>query len=163
MISQLVSAARMGVAGLALAAALAPAITQAEDNSIKRKLDSLGQKYEIDKDGDFKMTFQFSEDKRTQIVFVAGKVEDASPLMIRQVFAPVAQVDDDKIDAKALDLLRDNFGLKVGAFEVSGNFLIYNIKLHDGASEKELQKAIQLAAGVADEKEKELSGARDTF
>lgn len=163
MISHLLSAARVGVAGLALAASLVPAVTQAEDNSVKRKLDSLGQKYEIDKDGDFKMTFQFSEDKRTQIVFVSGHVEEAAPLMIRQVFAPVAQVDDDKIDAKALDLLRDNFGLKVGAFEVDGNYLIYNIKLNDGASEKELQKAIHLAAGVADEKEKEISGARDTF
>jgi hypothetical protein len=159
----MLTAARVALTGLALAAALAPAVTQAEDNSMKRKLDALDQKYEIDDDGDFKMTFRFSEDKRTQIVFVSGHVEEAKPLMIRQVFAPVANIEDDKIAGRALDLLRDNFGLKVGAFEVQGEYLIYNIKLNDDASSTQLQKAISLAAAVADEKEKEISGARDTY
>lgn len=163
MISKLLAASRVGLTGVAVAAALASSATQAEDSSVKRKLDKIGQKYEVDKDGDFKMTFRFSEDKRTQIVFVSGHVEEAAPLMIRQVFAPVANVADDKIGAKALDLLRDNFGLKVGAYEVDGEYLIYNIKLNDSAGPEELQKAIRLAASVADEKEKELSGTRDTF
>ncbi|MEQ1498641.1 MAG: hypothetical protein ABL914_08250 [Novosphingobium sp.] len=163
MISRLIGATRVGLMGVAMAAALAPAVTQAEDNSVKRKLDSMGQKYEIDKDGDFKMTFKFSEDNRTQVVFVSGKVEEAAPLMIRQVFGPVANVEDDNIKSKALDLLRDNFGLRIGAYEISGDYLIFNVKLHDGASVKELEKAIHLVAGVADEKEKEISGTRDTY
>ncbi|WP_309621305.1 hypothetical protein [Novosphingobium sp.] len=163
MTSPLLTAARVAIAGVVAAAMLAPAVTQAEDNSMKRKLDALGQKYEIDNDGDFKMTFKFSEDQRTQIVFVSGHVEEAKPLMIRQIFAPVAQVKDDKIGGRALDLLRDNFGLKVGAYEVQGDFLIYNVKLNDDASSAQLQKAINMAAAVADEKEKEISGARDTF
>ena len=146
-----------------MAAALAPAVTQAEDNSMKRKLDALGQKYDIDSDGDFKMTFRFSEDKRTQIVFVSGHVEGAKPMMVRQVFSPVAKVKDDNIAGRALDLLRDNFGLKIGAFEVNGDYLIYNIKLNDDATGDQLEKAISLVAAVADEKEKEISGARDTF
>ena len=163
MISRLLGASRIAITGLAMAAAIMPTLTQAEDNSMKRKLDALGQKYEIDGDGDFKMTFRFSEDKRTQIVFVSGRVEEAAPLMIRQVFAPIANIDDDKIAGKALDLLRDNFQLKIGAYEVQGDYLIYNIKLNDDASGKQLAKAISLAAAVADEKEKEISGARDTF
>ena len=146
-----------------MAAALAPTVTQAEDNSMKRKLDALGQKYDIDSDGDFKMTFRFSEDKRTQIVFVSGHVEGAKPMMVRQVFSPVAKVKDDNIAGRALDLLRDNFGLKIGAFEVNGDYLIYNIKLNDDATGGQLEKAISLVAAVADEKEKEISGARDTF
>ena len=146
-----------------MAAALAPTVTQAEDNSMKRKLDALGQKYDIDSDGDFKMTFRFSEDKRTQIVFVSGHVEGAKPMMVRQVFSPVAKVKDDNIAGRALDLLRDNFGLKIGAFEVKGDYLIYNIKLNDDATGDQLEKAISLVAAVADEKEKEISGARDTF
>lgn len=146
-----------------MAAALAPTVTQAEDNSMKRKLDALGQKYDIDSDGDFKMTFRFSEDKRTQIVFVSGHVEGAKPMMVRQVFSPVAKVKDDNIAGRALDLLRDNFGLKIGAFEVNGDYLIYNIKLNDDATGDQLEKAISLVAAVADEKEKEISGARDTF
>ena len=163
MISGMRRAARAAIAGLAMAAALVPTLTQAEDNSMKRRLDALGQKYEIDSDGDFKIAFRFSEDKRTQIVFVSGHVEEAKPIMIRQVFAPVANVKDDKIAGRALDLLRDNFGLKIGAFEIQGDYLIYNIKLNDGASNAQLEKAINLAATVADEKEKEISGARDTY
>lgn len=163
MISGMRRAARAAIAGLAMAAALVPTLTQAEDNSMKRRLDALGQKYEIDSDGDFKIAFRFSEDKRTQIVFVSGHVEEAKPIMIRQVFAPVASVKDDKIAGRALDLLRDNFGLKIGAFEIQGDYLIYNIKLNDGASNAQLEKAINLAATVADEKEKEISGARDTY
>lgn len=163
MISGMRTAARVALAGLAIAAALAPAVTQAEDNSMKRKLDALAQKYDIDSDGDFKLTFRFSEDKRTQIVFVSGHVEEAKPIMIRQVFAPVANVKDDKIAGRALDLLRDNFGLKVGAFEIQGDYLIYNLKLNDDATNAQLEKAISMTAAVADEKEKEISGARDTF
>ena len=163
MISRMQNAARIAIAGFLMAMCLTPAVTQAEDNGMKRKLDALGQKYEIDSDGDFKLSFKFSEDKRTQIVFVSGHVEDAKPILIRQVFAPVANVKDDKISGRALDLLRDNFGLKVGAFEVQGDYLIYNIKLNDDASSAQLQKAISMAAAVADEKEKEISGARDTY
>ena len=163
MISRLLTGARFAAAGLAMAAALAPLATQAEDNSVKRKLDKLGQKYEVDSDGDFKLTFRFKEDGRTQLIFVSGTAEELKPLMIRQVFSPVAKVGEDGVAGKAMELLQENFTFKIGGFEVQGDFLIFNIKIHDGASPDELMKAISMAGIVADEKEKELSGDRDTF
>ena len=83
---------------------------QAEDSSVKRKLDSVGQKYEVDKDGDFKLSFSFKEDKRTQIVFIEGTSSEIAGITVRNVFAPVAMVDKDAIASKALDLLEASNG-----------------------------------------------------
>ena len=45
--------ARLVLGACTAAALIAPLPTQAEDNSVKRRLDSVGQKYVVDKDGDF--------------------------------------------------------------------------------------------------------------
>ena len=160
----LTTAARLALGIIGAAAMLAPLPTQAEDNSVKRRLDSVGQRYEVDKDGDFKITFSFTEDKRTQIVFVSGAPYDvASGVQVRNIFAPVAKVKEDGIAGKALDLLKANNGYKIGAYEIEGENMLLSIKIPDNASAAQLLKAVQLAASVADDKEKELSGARDTF
>ena len=137
--------------------------TQAEDSSLKRRLDGIGQKYEIDKDGDFKITLSFTEDKRSQIVFVEGTPYDIAGVQVRNIFAPVAKVAEDGVAGKAVDLLKANNGYKIGAYEIQGNFLMLSLKIPEAATGEQLQKAIRLAAGVADNKEIELSGTRDTF
>lgn len=137
--------------------------TQAEDSSLKRRLDSIGQKYEIDKDGDFKITLSFTEDKRSQIVFVEGAPYDVAGVQVRNIFAPVAKVTEDGVAGKAVDLLKANNGYKIGAYEISGNVLMLSLKIPEAASGEQIQKAIRLAASVADNKEIEMSGARDTF
>lgn len=160
----LTTAARY-ILGTAVAAALlAPLPTQAEDNSVKRRLDSVGQKYEVDKDGDFKITYTFSEDKRSQVVFISGTPYDvANGVQVRNVFAAVAKVKEDNVAAKAADLLKANNGYKIGAYEIEGEIVLLSIKIPDTATGAQLLKAVQLAASVADDKEKELSGTRDTF
>lgn len=146
-------------------ALLAPVATQAEDNSVKRRLDAVGQKYEVDKDGDFKMTLTFTEDKRTQIVFVSGAPYDvAGGVQVRNVFAPLAKVDEDNIaGARAIELLKNNNDYKIGAYEIEGNIVLLSLKVPDSASPEQLKKAVTMAASVADEKEKAISGTRDTF
>jgi hypothetical protein len=158
------TAARYSLATCCALGLMAPLPTQAEDNSVKRRLDSAGQKYEVDKDGDFKITYTFSEDKRSQIVFVSGAPYDvAGGLQVRNIFAPVAKVKDDNIAGKALSLLADNNGYKIGAYEVEGDIVMLSLKIPDSATPAQLVKAVQIAAGVADEKEKSFSGARDTY
>ena len=137
--------------------------TQAEDSSIKRRLDSVGQKYEIDKDGDFKTVMNFTEDKRSQVVFVEGTTYDVAGVQVRNIFTPVAKVAEDGVAGKAVDLLKANNGYKIGAYEIQGNFLMLSFKIPEDATGEQLQKAIHLAAGIADNKEIELSGTRDTF
>ena len=136
---------------------------QAEDSSVKRRLDSVGQKFEVDKDGDFKLTFSFKEDKRTQIVFISGTVDEIGGMTVRNVFAPVAMVDKDNIAGKAVDLLKASNGYKSGAFEIEGNYVLFSMKVPDSATGAQLKRAAELVSIVADEKEKEISGTRDTF
>jgi hypothetical protein len=157
--------ARLALTAAGAFALLAPVATQAEDNSVKRRLDAVNQKYEVDKDGDFKMTFTFTEDKRSQIVFVSGApYEVAGGMQVRNVFAPVAKVDEDKIAGdNALALLKDNNGYKIGAYEIEGSIVLLSLKVPDSATPQQLLKAVQMAASVADEKEKALSGTRDTY
>ena len=157
------AAARLMLGTCTAAALIAPLPTQAEDSSIKRRLDGVGQKYEIDKDGDFKITLSFTDDKRTQIVFVEGASYDVAGVQVRNIFAPVAKVDEDGVAGKAVELLKANNGYKIGAYEIEGNFLMLSLKIPEAATGEQLQKAIRLAASVADNKEIELSGARDTF
>ena len=157
------AAARLALGACTAAALMAPLPTQAEDSSLKRRLDGIGQKYEIDKDGDFKITLSFTEDKRSQIVFVEGAPYEVAGVQVRNIFAPVAKVAEDGIAGKATDLLKANNDYKIGAYEIEGNFLMLSLKIPEAASGEQLQKAIRLAASVADNKEIELSGARDTF
>ena len=93
------AAARLMLGACTAAALMAPLPTQAEDSSIKRRLEGVGQKYEIDKDGDFKITLSFTEDKRTQIVFVEGTPYDVAGVQVRNIFAPVAKVAEDGVAA----------------------------------------------------------------
>ena len=157
------AAARLALGTCTAAALMAPLPTQAEDSSIKRRLEGVGQKYEIDKDGDFKITLSFTDDKRTQIVFVEGASYDVAGVQVRNIFAPVAKVDEDGVAGKAVELLKANNGYKIGAYEIEGNFLMLSLKIPEAATGEQLQKAIRLAASMADNKEIELSGARDTF
>jgi Putative bacterial sensory transduction regulator len=157
------TSARLALTGAGALALIAPVATQAEDNSVKRRLDAAGQKYEVDKDGDFKMTFTFSEDKRSQVVIVEGAAYDIQGMQVRNIYAGVAKVGTDGIAAKATDLLKANNGFKIGAFEIQGDTVLLSLKIPDSATPEQLQKAVRLAASVADDKEKELSGARDTF
>lgn len=154
---------RITLSAMTTAALLVPLPTQAEDSSLKRRLDGIGQKYEIDKDGDFKITLSFTEDKRSQIVFVKGTPYDVSGVQVRNIFAPVAKVAEDGVAGKAADLLKANNTLKIGAYEIEGSILMLSLKIPESATGEQLQKAIRLTAGVADNKEIELSGTRDTF
>ena len=157
-------AARYSLTACGALALIAPLPTQAEDNSVKRRLDAVGQKYEVDKDGDFKMTFTFPDEKRSQIVFVSGApYEVVGGVQVRNIFAPVAKVKEDDIADKAVDLLTANNSYKLGAYEIGGQILYFSMKVPDNATPAQLKSAVQSAVSVADDKEKEISGTRDTF
>ena len=164
MTAYLHTTARLILGTIGAAALLAPLPTQAEDNSVKRRLDSAGQKYEVDKDGDFKLVFTFTGEKRTQMVFVSGAVSEvAGGLQVRNIYSAVAKIKEDGIASKAMELLKANDGYKIGAYQIGGEYAWFSIKIPDNATSTQLLNAIQTVASVADDKEKELSGARDTF
>lgn len=146
---------------LIAAVAFTPA-AQAEDASVKSRLDSQGIKYEVDQDGDFKVTYNYSKEGRTQLVFVGGKTESVAGFTIREVFSPAARVEKDGINgAKALELLAESRKNKFGSWEIGGDVLYFVIKLPDNVSAKQLEAAMDIAAETADDMEIEFSGDRD--
>ncbi len=146
-------------AGLAFAAAVPAA---AEDASVAKRLDREGLKYEVDNDGDYKLTFNYSKEGRTQLVFVSGTTQTVSGLTVREVFSPAGRVEKDGIGGKAaLELLSASGQLKMGSWEIRGDVLYFVIKVLDSATSSELSSMLDIAAETADDKEIELSGDRD--
>jgi hypothetical protein len=109
---------------LSLMTALPAAAQTASDASVKSRLDSRGMKYEIDGDGDFKVTYSYSKEKRSQLVFVSGDTEAVGGFKIREVFSPAARVEKDSINgAKALELMAESRKNKLGSWELQGDVL----------------------------------------
>jgi hypothetical protein len=148
-------------ASLLLGSTLAP-VVHAEDASVKTRLDARGVKYEVDGDGDFKVTYNYSKEKRTQLVFVSGRTETVAGFKIREVFSPAARVEKDGINgAKALELLAESRKNKLGGWEIGGDVLYFVIKLPDSIDGAALESAMDVAAETADDMEIEFSGDRD--
>lgn len=132
------------------------------DGSVAARLKERGVKYEIDEDGDYKITYSYKAEKRTQLVYVSGGTQDIGGFKVREVFAPAGYLDRDRIDgAKALELLADARSNKMGSWEVGGNVLYYVAKLHDNLDAAQLESAMDIVAETADDMELELSGDRD--
>jgi hypothetical protein len=149
------------LAGLLVAAPLA---AQAEDASVRRRLEDRGVKFDIDKDGDFRIVYNYAQEKRSQLVYVSGDTQSHSGVLIRKVFSPAAMLSQNPIDGvRALELLRDADTNKMGAWEISGGVLFLSIKLPDSASATELKAAMDIAAELADNMEIKISGKKDAL
>lgn len=141
--------------------ALAPAV-RAEDASVKARLDATSTKFELDEDGDYKVTYSFQKEKRSQLVFVSGGVEEVQGLRIRQIFSPAARIQKDGItDAKAMELLKESNRNKLGSWEVAGDILYFVVKVPDSIDAVQMEAVMNIAASTADDMETKLSGDRD--
>ena len=108
------------------------------------------------------MIYNYAEEGRTQLAFVSGGTEDIAGFRIREVFAPAARLEQDRVDGRrALELLGDSRTQKLGAWEVAGDVLYFVIKLPDSVDGAGLEAALDVVAQVADDKEIEFSGDRD--
>jgi hypothetical protein len=155
-------ARRLTASLLAASLLLVPATAGAEDASVKRRLDDRGIKYTVDADGDFKVTYNYHKEKRTQLVFVSGTTESVGGYRVREIFSPAARIKQDGIDgAKALELLAESRKNKLGAWEIGGDVLYFVVKLPDSIGAADLESAMDIAAETADDMELKLSGARD--
>ncbi len=150
------------VGALLLASAFAAPAVQAEDGSVKSRLDARGVKYTVDDDGDFKVTYNYSKEKRTQLVFVSGATQSVGGFSIREIFSPAARVEKDGVTgAKALELMAESRKNKLGGWELGGDVLYFVIKLPDSIDAAQMESAMDIAAETADDMEIEFSGDRD--
>lgn len=147
-----------------LACCLAANVASAADGSVKARLDARGIKYEVDSDGDFKVTYNYESEGRTQLAFVSGSTETVGGFKVREVFAPAGRVDQDGINGrKALELLAESRKNKLGSWELQGDILMFVIKLPDSIDAGTLESAIDIAAETADNMEIKLSGDKDSL
>jgi hypothetical protein len=145
---------------LGLALVLGGTSSAAEPDRVAALLDQQKIKYEVDSDKDYKIVYEF-EDKRTQVVYVSGSTEELDGFRIRTIFAPAAKIDKDPIDGKLMSLLEENGNSKVGAYEIVGKTLFFSTRMIEPFSAEQLKSMLTVVSSVADEKEKEISGARD--
>jgi hypothetical protein len=117
------------------AASAAPA----GDASVKKRLDERSMKYEVYEDGDFKLTFSYKTEDRSQLVFISGSTESVGAFDIREVFAPALKLADFPLSgAKTKELLESSGEYKLGSWEIRGDVLYYVIKLPDTIDAEEL-------------------------
>ena len=134
------------------------------DASVEKRLNERGIKFERDKDGDYRVVYNYGDEGRTQLAYVSGSTETTRSFVVREVFAPAGHVDEDRIDlARTLKLLADSRQSKLGSWEVAGKVLYYVIKLPDDVSAAALEAALDTVATQADNMEIELSGDRDRY
>lgn len=151
----------LAAAALAL---LAPVAAHAEDASVERRLDAESLQYKIDQDGDYRSTFSYSSDKRTQLVFVSGRTETISGAVIREIFSPAADMKADGVSGtKAIALLEKSSDQKIGAWEIRAGTLYYVIKFPEPMSASQLHSLMNIAATAADNMEIEISGSKDAL
>lgn len=136
--------------------------TSASDDSVKTRLEARGIKYELDGDGDFKVTYNYSKEGRSQLVFVSGKTDTVAGFKVREIFSPSARIQKDGINgAKALELLIESRSNKLGSWEIGGDVLYFVIKVPDNLSAAQLISMMDIASETADDMELEISGRDD--
>jgi hypothetical protein len=152
---------------LALAGALAPAAPAAAEDNVDKKLRKILDRskisYEVDADGDFKVTYNVGGG-RTQLAFVRSKTFGYGDLRIREILSIGYRADGDTFPADVANrMLEHNNDAKMGAWAKQGNLAIFTTKVPADASPKELVSAIEVTVSLADELERELSGKADEF
>jgi hypothetical protein len=129
---------------------------------VEAKLKERKINYEIDKDGDFKIVYNYEKDKRTQLLYISGGTETLDGMQIREILSPAARLKEDNINGDAaIELMKHSATRKLGSWEIRGNTVYYVIKFPDSISAVDMETMMDVAASAADDKEKEFSGNKD--
>ncbi|MFC5569126.1 hypothetical protein ACFPN1_03465 [Lysobacter yangpyeongensis] len=136
------------------------------DPAVRQLLDKLEYKYEIDEEGDYRLTFGLGDDKdaRSQLVYVRSPVETYGSHKVREIWSPgyVSTTDEFPADV-ANRLLEATQQSKLGAWAKQGRYAVFVVKVAADASAEELDDAVDAALRSADEIEQELTPGKDDF
>lgn len=151
--------------GLSLAGtALAEDAKPKPDPAVAAQLKALDYKYEIDDDGDYRLTFDVGEaGKRSQLVFVRSLVEEYAGFKVREVWSPgyKAGADGAFPAAVANRLLEAGMSSKMGGWGKQGPAAIFIVRIPADAGKDALDAAITAAINSADQMEAELTPGKD--
>ena len=139
------------------------------DPRVKAALDRLGIQYEVDRDGDYKLTRNVPDSNgRTQLVFIDSKTYPVEGIgEIREIWAPAIRSTTPLSSSVANRLLRNSFQMKLGAWEIYGGsraqayMAVFSAKVGAELDSDTLRTTIDLVMQNADQMEKELTGKDD--
>lgn len=137
------------------------------DARVRTQLDTLGYKYELTTDGDFKLTPVKTEDGRSQLIYVDSNTQQYGTLEIREVMSPAYLSTGPLSAAVANRLLRENSEVKFGAWRVETHnngqkhLALFAVQISANSDAETLRLAIKSVLLVADRMEKELTGTDD--
>lgn len=132
------------------------------DSPLQSAIDSAGLKYEITKDGFFKIILRF-DDGRSQIVLVNSQTQKVNALEMREIYAFAYKSKGEIPVNIANKLLADSQNRIIGAWETisdrSSNLslAVFNAKIPANIAPEDLINVIRLVGVRADEMEKELT------
>jgi hypothetical protein len=133
------------------------------DPIAQRALDNAKIKYEVDKDGDFRIVYDL-DGGRTQQVWLRSATNDYGSLKIREVISYGYKAAGRELPGTVANrLLEHNNVVKLGAWVRQGGAALFVTKISATATAKEVSDALELTAQLADEMEKEFTGAKDEF
>ena len=136
------------------------------DPGVKRLLDELKYKYDVDEEGDYRLTFGLDdkEDGRSQLVFVRSPVETYGSHRVREIWSPGYLASGDAFPEKVANrLLEATQESKLGAWAKQGRYAVFVVKLPADAKADELDDAVDAALRSADAMEQELTPGKDDF
>jgi hypothetical protein len=150
------------------------------DPRVKAALDSIGYKFELTQDNDYKLLPIQTEQSgttpdgkpkfRSQLVYVNSNVEKYGTLEIREVLAPAFLSNGPLSAAVANRLLRENNSVKLGSWRLvvintganAGKYLaMYAAQIAADSDAESLRLTIKSVILIADRMERELTGTDD--
>jgi len=136
---------------------------KSSDDRVERILRAAELKYEIDKDGDFKLINSLDAG-RSQLVFINSNTSKLGTLEIRKVWS-VGFVADDLTPAQLRKLLEANENVKLGAWLITKmsdkSLAIFSAQIAADTDKTSLLLALQAVTETADNMEKEITGKDD--
>ncbi|MEG3190978.1 hypothetical protein [Lysobacter sp. D1-1-M9] len=133
------------------------------DPRVGAQLDELEYRYEVDRDGDYRLTFDLDEG-RSQLVYVISAVERFGAHRVREIWAPAYRGEAERFPEEVANrLLEDAQMQKLGGWVKQGDVAMFVVKIAADASTQALDDGIDHAIRAADWMETELTGDTDEF
>ena len=147
---------------LAFAACLAAPAAQAgtPDPALKALLDKEKIKYEIDSDGDYKVTFDLGGG-RSQLVWIRSSTETYGSLKVREVWSPGYKLNGELSAKIGNRLLEHSHSMILGGWTKQKTYVMFVVKILASATPQQVRDAAEAAADAADDMEQELTPGTD--
>ena len=146
--------------GLATCLAAPATLAGTPDPALKALLDKQKIKYEIDSDGDFKITFDLGSG-RTQLVWIRSATDSYGSLKVREIWSPGYKLNGELSAKIANRLLEHSHSMILGGWTKQKTYVMFVVKILATATPQQVRDAAEAAADAAVDMEQELAPGTD--